>query len=153
MKRRGHACGKGWCTMIVQAFICATCAIPHKKRLPVYAFETIQILPCLSVCIFLQQQLEAERLERNTIANEMLRHGFDLRSGEQVVIRIWGRRLLTQCRRRLCNMADVPSMTHKMAIVRKNHRKNAPTTKMTPTTPVCAKALFKVIFHNTRESC
>jgi len=59
----------------------------------------------------------------------------------------------TQCKRRLCNMALVPSMTQRIAMVRKNHMKKNTTVMMTPRTPVKAKALPRVIVQSTTESC
>lgn len=59
----------------------------------------------------------------------------------------------TQCNLSACNIALVPSITTKTAIVRKNHRKNAMTTAGTPMAPVMLRPFWSVIFQRTWESC
>lgn len=59
----------------------------------------------------------------------------------------------TQCRRRECNIADVPSITTNTATVSANQSvKQMKMTKM-PRGPVKEKALPKVMLHRTMESC
>lgn len=59
----------------------------------------------------------------------------------------------TQCNLKLCNMALVPSMTTRTAIVRTNHMVKNTTVATTPMPPVMAKALSRVIDQRTIESC
>ena len=101
--------------------------------------------PILLAGILFQQELEAEWLEWNLgnmlvvsiglsiwrthpVTHEVLAHSFHLEVTSRVShVETRGKkptdvcRLLTQCNLKLCNMALVPSMTHRIAMVRKNH--------------------------------
>lgn len=59
----------------------------------------------------------------------------------------------TQCKRKLCNIALVPSITTNTAMVRKNHMKKVTTSKKTPTGPVVLKPMANVMVQRTTESC
>ncbi|KAH3664587.1 hypothetical protein OGATHE_003402 [Ogataea polymorpha] len=59
----------------------------------------------------------------------------------------------TQCSLSACSMADVPSMTTKMATVSTNHIPNMRNTNTDPNNPVAAKLLAIVMDHSTDESC
>lgn len=59
----------------------------------------------------------------------------------------------TQCNLSECNIALVPSMTHSTKTVRINQRPNRTKIARTPTAPLMPKAIPRVIFHRTMESC
>jgi len=59
----------------------------------------------------------------------------------------------TQCRRRECSIALVPSITHKTAIVRTNQKVKQTTIIGTCAAPDILKALASVMFQSTTESC
>lgn len=59
----------------------------------------------------------------------------------------------TQCNRKLCNIALVPSITTNTATVRENHTTNPINTAKIPRAPENAKQLLSVMFHKTMDSC
>lgn len=59
----------------------------------------------------------------------------------------------TQWRRRLCNIALVPSIAQRIQTVRINHRPKRKTAAKVPIAPVMLREIPRVMFHSTIESC
>lgn len=102
--------------------------------------------------IFFEQKLEAEWFEGNLALSLAVAKGKRVKMHTPSPMKC----LLiasTQCSLKLCNIALVPSITQRIAMVRKNHIKKKTTVMTTPRPPVKPNAFPSVIVHRTTDSC